>query len=275
MLNTQPKIFISSTIYDLKNERRAALKAVEEVGGLPLMSEFTMPAVSSDSVTACLERVKQADIYVLVLGNRYGWRPEEKESITEMEYNTAVKNNIPVLAFNTPEDKEELQRLFERRVESAYFRKMVADAFELQTEMVRSLQEEIEKLKTKLYSQKEWIYSNLVKIHIPKTLYRAELNIDKKEVTAFNKERGFSSKKPTLQSYAISALKMKGISFPHDWVAYDKAIYTFHDLQDPSLPLAEIIDHGSVERFSVQEFYESNEDQLSKFKFLLKLIPEN
>ena len=74
MFITQPKIFISSTIVDLPNERKAAFKAVEKAGGFPLMSEFTMEAQSSDSLTACLSKVLESDIYVLILGGRYGWR---------------------------------------------------------------------------------------------------------------------------------------------------------------------------------------------------------
>lgn len=88
MFITQPKIFISSTVFDLTNERTAAYNAVNKVGGFPVMSEKTMEAQSTDSLTACLSKVTESDIYVFILGGRYGWQPEGKESITEMEYQT-------------------------------------------------------------------------------------------------------------------------------------------------------------------------------------------
>jgi hypothetical protein len=66
MFITQPKIFISSTIVDLPNERKAALKAVEKAGGFPVMSEFTIEAQSTDSLTACLDKVKSSDVYILI-----------------------------------------------------------------------------------------------------------------------------------------------------------------------------------------------------------------
>lgn len=94
MFITQPKIFISSTIVDLPNERKAALKAVEKAGGFPVMSEFTIEAQSTDSLTACLDKIKSSDIYVLILGGRYGWQPEGKESITE-QYQTYPGMYIP------------------------------------------------------------------------------------------------------------------------------------------------------------------------------------
>lgn len=85
MFITQPKIFISSTILDMPSERAAALKAVDKVGGFPVMSEFTMEAQNKDSQTACLDKVRDPDIYVLILGGKHGWLPDGKESITELE----------------------------------------------------------------------------------------------------------------------------------------------------------------------------------------------
>ena len=131
MFITQPKIFISSTIVDLPNERKAALKAVEKAGGFPVMSEFTIEAQSTDSLTTCLDKVKSSDVYILILGGRYGWQPEGKESITELEYQTALTSKLPVLVFNTTYPKEPLQKKFEGKVEPSWFRKTVHDAFEL------------------------------------------------------------------------------------------------------------------------------------------------
>lgn len=156
MFITQPKIFISSTIVDLPNERKAALKAVEKVGGFPVMSEHTMEAQSTDSVTACLSKVMESDIYVLILGGRYGWQPEGKESITELEYNTARSRNLPILVINTTYPKDQLQKEFEGRVEPKYFRKTVQDAYELETEIEKALKAEIEKNRTSILIIQNW-----------------------------------------------------------------------------------------------------------------------
>jgi len=270
MFIAQPKVFISSTIYDIPNERKAALRAVEKAGGFPIMSEFTIEAQSTDSLTACLSKVKESDIYVLILAGRYGWQPEGKESITEMEYQTALACKLPILVFNTTYPKESLQKEFEGRVQSAFFRKTVQDAFELQDEIEKSLKQEIEKGQTEFFRNTEPVYSNLVKINFPKYVYRAELDIDKKEVEAYNKENNKFFRKPTLHDYAVSALYMKGVSFPHDWVLWEKSVLTFHDLQDPNVKLNRIIDKGTVERLSCDEVYEISEDSASVFKYLLK-----
>ena len=88
MFITQPKIFISSIVFDLINERTAAYNAVNKVGGFPVISEKTMEAQSTDSLNACLSKAMESDTYILILGSRYDWQPEGKESITELEYQT-------------------------------------------------------------------------------------------------------------------------------------------------------------------------------------------
>ena len=270
MFITQPKIFISSTIVDLPNERKAALKAVEKVGGFPVMSEFTIEAQSTDSLTTCLNKVKESDLYVLILGGRYGWQPENKESITELEYQTAVGCKLPILVFNTNYPKDPLQKQFEGKVENSFFRKTIQDAFELQEEMEKSLKQEIENKQQEFFHKTEPVYSNLVKIQFPSHLYIADLDIDKNAVKTYNKKRKRSFFKPSLHDYAVSALYMNDISFPHDWVVWDGKIVTFHNLQDDSVGLTKIIDRGTAESLSCDEFYETSPDHLSQFKYLLK-----
>ncbi len=270
MFITQPKIFISSTVFDLTNERTAAYNAVNKVGGFPVMSEKTMEAQSTDSLTACLSKVMESDIYVLIIGSRYGWQPEGKESITELEYLTAQSKNIPILVINTTYPKEPLQKAFEGRVEPNYFRKTVNDAFELEKELELALKKEIEKKQNEYFNRTEQVYSNLVKIKFPSQLFIADLDIDKKEVNKYNKEIKRSFFKPSLYDYAISALYMHGISFPHDWIVWNGKIITFHNLQDESIGLTKIIDRGTVELFDCDEFYDISDDQLSQFKYLLK-----
>lgn len=270
MFITQPKIFISSTITDMPTERKAALKAVAKVGGFPVMSEYTMEAQSIDSLTACLSKVAESDIYVLILGGRYGWQPEGKESITELEYQTALKFSIPILVINTNYSKEPLQKEFESKVETNYFRKTVNDAFELIEELEKALKLEIDKKQNEYFNKTEAIYSNLVRINFPSSLYVANVEIDKKEVIAYNKEQNKFIKNPTMHDYAVSALHMLNISFPHDWIVWNGKLITFHNLEDNTVGLTKIIDKGSVEVFSCNEFYSVSNEHISQFKYLLK-----
>lgn len=229
-----------------------------------------MEAQSTDSLSACLSKVMESDIYVLILGGRYGWQPEGKESITEMEYQTARAKNIPILVFNTTHPKEQLQKTFETKVNPDYFRKTVQDAFELQEELEKSLKVEIDKKQFEYFNHSELLYSNLVKLEFPSHLYIADLDIDKASVKQYNKEKKRPFYNPSLHDYAVSALYMNDVSFPHDWIVWEGKLITFHNLQDGSVGLTKIIDKGTTELFWCEEFYSSSTNHLSQFKYLLK-----
>jgi hypothetical protein len=266
---TQPKVFISSTVNNMPSERRAAYNAVLKLNAFPVMCEFTMTAQNADSVTTCLRMVKESDIYVLILGGTFGWQPYGKESITELEYQAAIEHKIPVFIFNTTYPKDDMQKRFEARVNKIFW-KVVNDAFELETEIEKSLKEEIGNKQNEFFNKQEYVYSNLVKVQFPQYIYLAELDIDRNEIKEFDKERGRYKKNPSLHDYAVSALYMKDISFPHDWILYENKILTFHDLQNPNIGLTKIIDHGTAERLNSNEYYALSRNNLSIFKYLLR-----
>lgn len=270
MVTSQLKIFVSSTIFDMPNERKAAFEALRNIGAIPIMSEYTMEAVSADSVTACLNKVRESDMYVLIVGGRYGWQPYGQESITELEYNTALENKLPIIVFNTTYHKEDAQERFFKKVESKYFRKTVQDAFELKDEIEKSVKSEIEKRRERFFNKKESIYTSLVEVQFPKTLFVANLYVDKKEINEYNKEHKRYKKKPSLFDYAVSALRMKDIRFPRDWIIDGKSLITFHNLYDSSMPLREIIDTGTIEEIGCEDFYTLTKENEAAFKYLLK-----
>jgi hypothetical protein len=272
MTTTQPKIFVSSTILDLPNERRAAYNAIIKSGAFPIMSEKTIEAQNTDSVTTCLNKVMESDVYILLLGGKYGWQPEgRKESITEMEFQTAKAYNIPIYIFNTTYPKEDLQKEFEKRVESIHFRKTVSYADELENEIEKVLKQVIEEKQKEFFYKKELVYSNLVKINFPQYVYLAEFIIDNNEVDIFNTGRKKTYKRgPSFRDYVISTMQMRNISFSRDWVLHKKNILTFHDLHDHSLPITQIIDKGTIEKLSCEEYYSISDEEMNNFKHLLR-----
>lgn len=91
------QIFISSTFSDLQDERRAAIDTVLCAGHIPLGMEVFRGDDQKQKVI--IEHwLQQIDIYILILGVRYGdIDPETKISYTEWEYNMAEKMGIPRL----------------------------------------------------------------------------------------------------------------------------------------------------------------------------------
>lgn len=90
-------MFISSLISGMEPIRRAARSAVTALGLKPIMAEDFGARASSPQI-ACLEGLRQADVVVLVLGDRYGTVQPSGLSATHEEYREA-KGRKPVLAF--------------------------------------------------------------------------------------------------------------------------------------------------------------------------------
>lgn len=94
-------IFVSSTCYDLA-QIRADLKCfIENLGHNPILSEehdFPIDP-NKENIENCINAVKEkADIFILIIGNRYGCTDNGK-SITNIEFLTAVEKGIPIYTF--------------------------------------------------------------------------------------------------------------------------------------------------------------------------------
>ncbi len=105
----KPRVFVSSTYYDLKHLRSSLDIFVEGLGFEPILSEKGDIAYSPDLPLdeSCYREVESADIFVLLVGGRYGSeasgkekRPsrqffERYESITKKEYESALRKDTP------------------------------------------------------------------------------------------------------------------------------------------------------------------------------------
>ncbi len=103
------QIFVSSTYTDLIEERQAAVEAILQSGNIPAGMELFKS--SSESQLETIKRwIDESDIYLLILGGRYGsLEPKSQLSYTHLEYNYALKKNIPlfsiVISDNTLKEK--------------------------------------------------------------------------------------------------------------------------------------------------------------------------
>jgi hypothetical protein len=96
-----PRVFISSTCYDLKHIRENLKYFVKTIGYEPVLSDDGDVYYGVDAHThdACLSEVATCQLFILIIGGRYGGEHKDKEgSITNNEYREAVKNKIPIFA---------------------------------------------------------------------------------------------------------------------------------------------------------------------------------
>ncbi len=106
VVESRHQIFISSTSKDLDSERRALRFALLEEYSSLGMEHF--PASADRGWPTIKDRLDRADIFVLILGHRYGTLfPDEEISWTEKEYEYALSRHLPVLAFARVSDAPE------------------------------------------------------------------------------------------------------------------------------------------------------------------------
>ena len=93
------KVYVSSTVADLTGERRAVLD------WLRLARHQAVDSYPPDSDTvrdSCLDDVAACDLYVLIMGHRYGFQPPQDNpeglSITQLEFRRAGACGIPRVA---------------------------------------------------------------------------------------------------------------------------------------------------------------------------------
>ena len=97
-------VMVSSTALDLPRHRDQVMSACLQQNLFPKMMEY-LPASDANAIRASMRMVDEADVYVGVVGFRYGYVPKRsKISITEMEYERAGKRGIPRLMFLMDED---------------------------------------------------------------------------------------------------------------------------------------------------------------------------
>jgi tetratricopeptide (TPR) repeat protein len=99
-----PTAMISSTAYDLPKHREAAENACLREDFFPVMMEHQARG-SADALRLSLELVDRADVYVLILGRRYGEvAPGQDKSFTHLEFERATERGIPKLVLLMADD---------------------------------------------------------------------------------------------------------------------------------------------------------------------------
>ncbi|WED29058.1 DUF4062 domain-containing protein [Vibrio sp. DW001] len=98
-----PKVFVSSTCYDLQEERAQLERFISGYGFQPILSEYSGVYYDVDEHThqACVKEVSHCDLFILIISGRFGGKLKggSGESITQAEYLEARKLKLPIFAF--------------------------------------------------------------------------------------------------------------------------------------------------------------------------------
>ena len=97
MVAPKYQIFISSTYDDLRDERDQVIKAILEMGHIPVGMEM-FSAADEEQWKIIARQIDQSDYYVVIVAHRYGsW--DGDVSYTEKEYDYAIQQGVPVIGF--------------------------------------------------------------------------------------------------------------------------------------------------------------------------------
>lgn len=104
-----PKIFVSSTCYDLQEIRINLRKFIEDFGYEPIMSDFGDIFYDFDKHVqdSCIEAIRNSDMYILIIGDYYGSLYHEQtmsktkipDSVTLKEFKRALEIKKPKIIF--------------------------------------------------------------------------------------------------------------------------------------------------------------------------------
>lgn len=102
-------VYVSSTFEDLKEERACVREALVDLGH-SVTSMESYGSSEERALKTCVEDVQKCDLYVCIVGWRYGFIPPEGngKSITEQEYEAATK--VPRLLYLCAQKPEEWAR---------------------------------------------------------------------------------------------------------------------------------------------------------------------
>ncbi len=109
-------------------------------------------------------------------------------------------------------------------------------------------------------SESAWL--NLLPLRFPSRLYLGEI------IPAAQPKKGGPYRNP--RYWAKKHLAQQRANFSADWTAYEGQIVTFHDLRRPHLPLARLVDPGTVMELATDEYHGIDDNYRRAFKTLLR-----
>jgi hypothetical protein len=99
------KVFVSST-YLVNQERRKLVEDAITMAGMVWHGMEIFTASTRPTVEECLRYTREADLLVGIIAWRYGWEPDDKKSITELEYDAAKERLMFLIDSSLPVNPE-------------------------------------------------------------------------------------------------------------------------------------------------------------------------
>jgi hypothetical protein len=97
-MSSKFQVFVSSTFRDLHDERDLIIKAILEMGHIPVGMEM-FSAADEEQWNIIKKQIDQSDYYIVIAAHCYGTCDATGLSYTEKEYDYALSQQVPTLGF--------------------------------------------------------------------------------------------------------------------------------------------------------------------------------
>ena len=140
------RIFISSVQNEFAEERRQIADYLRQDSLFSMYFEpflfEELPAQDKSAKTAYLEQASNSEIYLLLLGKRYGYEDPQGVSPTEREYDAATSNHAYRIAFiKDVQEREPKEELFKQKIDGSVIRNSFNSYEDLKSGVYASLVE--------------------------------------------------------------------------------------------------------------------------------------
>jgi hypothetical protein len=141
----KPFVFVSSIVDGMQETRSLVKDFIENQLGYNVVLSENEGSKAKTPVAQCKIWSKECDIFIAILGERYGWViPRLGISVSEMEYTEAYKDNPEkILVYLTAKPKDKRQNEFAKRIadfSKGYYRRT---PFKDDTELLNGIREDL------------------------------------------------------------------------------------------------------------------------------------
>jgi hypothetical protein len=181
----KPRVFVSSTYYDLKHIRNYLEDFLETMGYDPVLFEKGeipySPNIALDQ--SCYEEIKNCHMLILIIGGHYGSPSSEDiqkygknpieyyNSITKKEFEQAVKEKIPIFIFidksvyieyKTYTKNREMDSIHYAHVDNVNIFKLIDEIFQIKINVIIQPFEDIENITEFLREQFAGLFAEYI-----------------------------------------------------------------------------------------------------------------
>ena len=153
------QVFISSVQSEFEEERKRLAEYIRQDALFsryfePFLFE-ELPAQDVSAQVAYLEQVAKLEVYIVLVGEQYGYQDAEGISPTEREYDTATSNHTYRIAFiKSVSNRDNKEESFKRKIDYDVIRNVFNSYEELPSGVYASLVESRERS-----TLKDWKFS--------------------------------------------------------------------------------------------------------------------